>query len=1233
MDARWRIELLGGLRAQRGDRVITHFRTHKTGALLAYLAFTHSGGARHPRAHRREELIELLWPECAPESGRNRLKTELSWLRRQFAVESSELRVESPDGIHSSQSSSLNSHPSTLILADRAAVRLNLAAFCTDVAKFQAALRAAARARSGPERAQLLAAAVEAYHGALLPGYFEDWVLQERQWLAELYFQALGQLLALLQKQGEHERALEYARRGVTADLLREEAHRELMRLYAAAGQTSAALCQYEELERLLRMHLDAEPSAPTRALVREIERGAIPAPTPATVTPADLPPLRSREAVRNNLPLPLTSFIGREEQMARIEELLRAHRLVTLTGAGGCGKTRLALEVAARLLGEGAAPETDGVWLVELAAPTDPALVPQSVAAALELREQPGRPLSQTLVAALQPQQPLLLLDNCEHLLPACAELTETLLRFCPGLRVLATSREPLRIPGEVLYRVPSLSLPGVQVFRRSGVQADEDVQAFRANGGGFAADLSGPERLNARTPERLLQYEAIRLFAERAEAGFAGFAITPENAAVVAQICTRLDGIPLAIELAAARVKALPVEQIAARLDDMFRFLTGGSRTALPRHQTLRALIDWSYDLLSEGERTLLRRLSVFAGGWTLEAAEAVCKAVDSGQWIVDSSGLGNDTDRNAPSAVGLTTNLYPPTTEFLDLLTGLVDKSLVVHDEQGREGRYRLLETVRQYARDRLQQADEEEAVRNRHRDWFVLLAERAAPHLQFGAGERAWMDRLERDHDNLRAALEWCLAAVDSGQWIVDSPARARSKADRPLPKLTTNHHPLSTAAEAGLRLAGALTWFWIKRGHLEEGWQSFTSVLAAGRGAPAAARGKALAAAMNVGHFRGDPPALAALAEEGLALGRASGDRWLTTVSLFSSARASQLAGNLERAEGLAEEVLALARELEESWLMVNSMGVLALAAANRGDDERARTLFQECLNLSRAQHDTGAIAATLVNLGRLARQEGNNEQARVLYSEAVALWREVGDRSGDLTWGLHALADLALVQGDPGTAGACYEEALAIAREMNDRPGTTSALIGLARVAQAQGDLDRARALLEQGESFTRGIADQGARIHPLGGLGHMARDLGEYGRAAALYRETLALRQEAGDTFAIAQSLEDLAGLAARQQQWKRAATLLGAAESVCVAIGKTPPAAVREEYEGAVRGARAALGEAGLAAAWAEGRALSLEQAAAAALRAEGCEIPDLREGKTLLGALTGGLDPGAD
>jgi DNA-binding SARP family transcriptional activator len=595
MNAIWRIELLGGLRVQLADRVITHFPTQKTAVLLAYLAYHH----QHP--HPRDALIDQLWPEIDLEAARSSLRSALYSLRHLLEPEDA---------------------AGHLLLASRSTVSLHPDAFTTDVADFRAALHSAGRSERPTKRAARLSGALAGYRGELLPGSCEPWILQERRFLGEAYLEGLHQLVTALEQDGELERALEVARQAVSTDPLRDEAHFDLMRLYAAAGQPSAVLRQYQELERLLRQELGEPPSGAARALAdelrqraddvachraAEVQRRESPAPAMADPRPTELPPaetpvrteppsrpgqkaplpgpkapLRSPPFHRN-LPLQLTRFIGRSREMAEVQELLGTSRLLTLTGAGGCGKTRLALEVAAQPLPEAG----EGIWLVELAPLSDPERLPQAITTVLEAGEErfdraavsdggraPGveaEPLlTQTLVEHLKPRCLLLLLDNCEHLLSACAQLVERLLRPCPQVRILATSREGLGLPGEQIYRVPSLLLP---------------------------------EASHLPPVEELQEFEAVKLFADRAALSQPGFAVTPANAPSVVQICRQLDGMPLAIELAAVRVKGLPVEQLAARLDDRFRLLTGGSRTALPRQQTLQATLDWSYDLLSEG------------------------------------------------------------------------------------------------------------------------------------------------------------------------------------------------------------------------------------------------------------------------------------------------------------------------------------------------------------------------------------------------------------------------------------------------------------------------------------------------------------------------------------------------------------------------------------------------------------------------------------------------------
>jgi predicted ATPase len=404
-----------------------------------------------------------------------------------------------------------------------------------------------------------------------------------------------------------------------------------------------------------------------------------------------EFPALQSLNSIPNNLPLQLTSFIGRETELGEIKRLVENNRFVTLTGSGGVGKTRHALQISAEVLDD----FPDGAWFIELASVSDSATVISAVATALGVREDQGRPLLAALTEHLRKKTLLLLLDNCEHLLDACARLVDPLLQECPQLKVMMSSREPLGIAGEVTYRVASLALP---------------------------------DPLNLPPLETLSQFDSVRLFIERAAAVKSDFTVTKDNAPAMAQVCARLDGIPLAIELAAARVKGLAVEQIAQRLDDRFRLLTAGSRTALPRHQTLRAMIEWSYELLSEAEKALLRRLAVFIGDWTLEAAEGVCAEPGDGA------------------------------AEVMDLLLRLVDKSLVTPHEQNAQVRYRMLETIREFARERLSQSGEEEGLRERHLEFFLTFSAQAEPRLH-GAQAWIWLQQLGGEFENVRAALMW------------------------------------------------------------------------------------------------------------------------------------------------------------------------------------------------------------------------------------------------------------------------------------------------------------------------------------------------------------------------------------------------------------------------------------------------------------------------------------------
>jgi predicted ATPase/DNA-binding CsgD family transcriptional regulator len=602
----------------------------------------------------------------------------------------------------------------------------------------------------------------------------------------------------------------------------------------------------------------------------------------------ADSPGVSVGQIPPNNLFLELSSFVGRGREISEVENLLSGQRLLTLTGPGGSGKTRLALAVASGVLRD----YEDGVWLVELASLSDPDLVPQAVASAVGVRETPGTDLVDSLCVYLASRgMMLLILDNCEHLVEACADLVTMLLRSCPDLHILVTSREALRVPGEALFAVLPLSLPD-------------------------------PRHLP--TVESLPAYEATGLFVERTRAVRPDFALDEGNALAIAQICYRLDGIPLAIELAAARSRVLSVEQISSRLDESFRLLAAGSRRYMPRHRTLRATMDWSYELLAEEEQTLFRRLAVFAGGWTLEAAEMVC--------------AGEGLDQG----------------EVLDLLTSLVDKSLVLMAERDGKARYRLLETVRQYASEKLEESDEAGEVRSRHAAWFVALAEEAEPHLK-GYRQEAWLGSLETEHDNLRVALSW---AVE------------RRK------------------AELGLRLGGALGEFWFLRGYLDEGRRWLEAALANGE-APESARARPLGRAAWIAWEQGDYERSVALSEECVALSRKLGDATGVAFALYALGMAELNRNELGRARVLLEEAATLERASGDTADVARVLAVLGLVAVVEHDYQRAIALHEEGLAVARRTEDDLAIGLSL-RMGALAYSgRGDHQRANALCEEGL----------------------------------------------------------------------------------------------------------------------------------------------------------------------------------------------------------------------------------------------------
>jgi predicted ATPase/class 3 adenylate cyclase/DNA-binding CsgD family transcriptional regulator len=705
--------------------------------------------------------------------------------------------------------------------------------------------------------------------------------------------------------------------------------------------------------------------------------------------------------ALRHNLPSQPAGFVGRTTELAELRSLVSGRsRLVTIAGPGGIGKSRLALQVAAEVL-DGAG---DGVWLVELAPVADPALVARTVAAVLGIREEPGRFMLDTLVDAIGDRYLLVVLDNAEHVLDASAKLADAVLRSCPRAGLLVTSREPLGVGGEHVFRLGSLAVP--------------------------PADLAAPDRLAA--------VESVQLFVQRAAMYRQDFVLDEANAAAVAAVCVRLDGIPLALELAAARLGSLSVSEISSRLDQRFRLLTGGSRTAPSRHQTLRALIDWSYDLLNPAERIVADRLSVFAGGWTLAAAEAVTSAGDAEEW------------------------------EVLDLLAALVGKSLVQAEEFGGSTRYRMLETVRQYAAERLAQRGGAEPGQTRaaHRDYYLALVQAADANLR-GPDEAVWLDRLEAEFDNIRAALAFSVANPDG--------------------------------AEPGLRLASGLRWFCNLRGHGGEVLEALQVLLdRPDARMPTLTRARALTANCHLLNNFGEASAIPSIAGEAIGIAREIADDAVAADALSQLSWFTFLQGDLPAALAYIEEAVGLARGAGDPRLMAEILSRRAVFKGEAGDPDAAQADQQETLALSRAAGDTYRLTITLANLGVPELEAGELPAARAHLQEASVLAGNLG------YWHISAalqenMGFVELIDGDPGSARRHFFDSLDTARITGLRPHVRGSLLGLALAAGADGDPAVAATL--------HGVAD---KHFAEGGRGFAAIEVGLRDRDHAQLRARL---------------------------------------------------------------------------------------------------------------------------
>jgi predicted ATPase/DNA-binding SARP family transcriptional activator len=1011
------IRLLGGFDVEVAGRAVPAraWSLRKGADLVKILALT-PGHRLH-----REQLMEALWPDKDPDAAANNLYQAVHAARNALGREGPHPWIE---------------------------VRAGLVAFAGDDLWVDVeAFEAAAATPDGDRQASAVALAL--YRGELLPeDRYEEWPVAQREALAATWRRLARDEAAALQGQGRLGEALVHLRGLLAADSADEDAAREVMRLQALAGDRAGAARTFEALRAALEAELGVSPSAPTTDLHREIVEGRLGPPIVA--------------AARDNLPVALTSFIGRESLASDVRSLLESARLVTLTGTGGTGKTRLAVEVGRSLVPAFA----DGAWLVELAAVGEPAGVNRAVGDALGVREPPGQTLRDAIVDQVAAREMLLIVDNCEHLIEACAELVATLLTRCPSLRVLATSRQPLRIDGETVFRVPSLA-----IIDPSG---DADVA-------------------------ELASVDAVALFMDRARAVDPAFALTEANARDVAELCYHLDGLPLAIELAASRVAQIPVAELARRLPERFRLLVGGNRAALTRQQTLKATLDWSYDLLSPELQRVLDRISIFASGATVGAAEAVCALPP--------------IDRAA----------------ILPILGELAEQSLLILDTSGPEARYRELETVREYGRERLLDRAETGDLGTAHTRWAIALTEAAAT----GRAGEAWPEAFRRvasELDDLRAALERSIASepesalqlatnlwaywlwdghlVEGRSWLEAAlaavPARTSLRA-RALVGLcalagragdTTEHARRGTeAVEIARELGDAGSLVWALQALGIAYWASDHDDLAVTEFEAAAEAGRA-------GFPAGEAAALHALAAVRWTIGDRAAARSALELALAATAALPGTSEFVPPAIDIAFEVVRPDPVTALPWLAMeeNATGfretppatTLGYVLATRGtmarlegDPEAARRDFTAALELFRSRADQRGTATIEARLGTLDRDSGALDAARDHLGAALAIRTELADARGvSVTQAL--LGDLDVLSGNLDDGERLLRRSLEAARARADRWNIAAALSYLVSLSLARGDLEDARQLLDDALAVSRptGRVRHGAWIH-----------------------------------------------------------------------------------------------------------------------------------------------------
>ena len=1091
--------MLGPLEVRTGPGEVLEVGGSRLRALLIMLAL------RPGQLVLVSELIDGLWGESAPGGAANALQALVSRLRRAL--------------------------PGAVIESRPAGYQLKLDPQATDIVRFEE-LAAAGRDAASADPAAAAATlrqALSLWRGPALPEVAETGfgraVIAR---LDELRLSALEHRIDADLRSGPHGQLVAELEGLVVAHPMREPLAGLLMRALAASGRRGAALEVYEQTKERLVDLLGVEPSAELAALHLDLLRaGHLPSAPAAGPAP--------RPAAATNLRAELTSFVGRDAELAQVAGLLGAHRLITLTGPGGAGKTRLAVEAARAELP--AVP--DGVWLVELAPVTDPAEVPSAVLGALGLREQflvrtgkaAGTFRSATddqadtlarLVGALARQQALLVLDNCEHLVAAAATLADRVLAACPRVRILATSREPLNITGEAVWTVGPLALPPEPAV--TSMAAERAVVPVSAPAGRSA---DGNATAGSIATE---DFASVRLLTQRARAVYPGFEVTGDNAAAVASICRALDGMPLAIELAAARLRTMSAEQIAARLDDRFQLLSSGSRTAMPRHQTLRAVVDWSWDLLDDAERALWRRFSVFTGGATLEAAEQVCS--------------GPDLDG-----------------QVLDLVTALADKSLLTVRHGPAGPRYRMLEIIRAYGQERLAEAGERDELRQAHARYFTALAETGQAHLR-GAGQLDWLRRLSEDQDNLHAALRGAAGAGDG---------------------------------DTAVRLAAALGWYWSLRSMKIEGAELIADALSAvGDPAPPA---ESLAEAYIMGGLlAGETPMQATAVgwfERAAELADQIPPSAHSLLPLIGPLSQLFLASQRTQGQPPRPEIFDAAVAAPDPWVSAMARTMRAHTALNLGQQHaQAEDDFLAAARSLEALGDRWAQAVALGGLAMLAGWRGEHAVSVARYRQAHQFATELGSTEDQVHFRLFMVRELWLA-GQRDAARAELAQALPEAERMGLPEVTAFAAYTAGDLARLEGEPETARAALTRALDLARG-PDISQQIHAVAAtaLGYLAGAAGNLDEARELHAEALATARSAADAPVIAEALAGLADLALREGDPERSAELLGASLGIRGAMDRSAI-----EGQAVAEQARALLGDARYDAAYQRGQGATLD------------------------------------